>query len=111
MFPSLHALIANWAPTEEKAIFLSMVNFGGIGAVIGWSMSGHIIEKYGWKYAFYVVAVIGLIFTVLLVIFIYDSPDKHPKIRMKERTFILSKLSTTFTGKKVISSTSCNPHT
>lgn len=80
-----------------------MLNFTGIGAVIGWSMSGHIIEEYGWKYAFYVAGIIIGIYTVLLLIFIYDSPNKHPRIMTKERKYILSKLNTTVAGKKVIS--------
>lgn len=56
-------------------------------------MSGHVIEQYGWKYAFYVVAIIFGIFTLLLLIFLYDSPSKHPRIEQKEKEFILSKLN------------------
>lgn len=79
-----------------------MINFTGIGAVIDWSMSGHIIEQYGWKYAFYVVAVIFGIFTILLLIFVYDSPSTHPRITGNERDLILSKLNVTVSNKKVI---------
>lgn len=76
--------------------------FTGLGTVIDWSMSGHIIEQYGWKYAFYVVAVISGIFTVLWFIVVYDSPSKHPRITDREREFILSQLSATSDSKKVI---------
>lgn len=80
-----------------------MLNFTGIGVVIDWSMSGHIIEQYGWKYAFYVVAVIFGIFTLLLLAFVYDSPSKHPRIQDEEKEFILSSLKATCTAdKKVI---------
>lgn len=103
MFPSFNALIAEWAPPEEKGKFLSILNFTGIGAIVGWSMSGHIIQQHGWKYAFYVVAVIFGIFTVLWLIFVYDSPSKHPRLNKKERDFILSKLNTASGNKKVIS--------
>jgi len=102
VFPSVHSLIANWAPTEEKGKFLSLIPFSGIGAVIEWSMAGYIIENYGWKYAFYVVAVILGIFAVLCFINIYDTPSKHPRITDEEKEFILSKLSTSHNKKKVI---------
>lgn len=78
------------------------MTFSGIGAVIDWSMSGHIIEQYGWKYAFYVVTVIFGIFSVLWMTLVYDSPSEHPKITNEEREFILSKLSTTTGIKKVM---------
>lgn len=80
-----------------------MFNFTGIGAVVDWSMSGHIIEKYGWKYAFYVVAIIFGIFILLQLLFVFDSPSKHPRIEEKEKEMITRKLnSTAASGKKVI---------
>lgn len=79
-----------------------MFNFTGIGAVIDWSMSGHIIEKYGWKYAFYVVAIIFGIFILLQLLFVFDSPSKHPRIEENEKEMIIRKLNATAgSGKKV----------
>jgi len=98
-FPSIHALIANWAPQDEKGKFLSVFNLTGIGAVIDWSMSGHIIEQYGWMYAFYVVAAIFGIFIVIWFSVVHDSPSEHPRITVEEKNFILSKL-TSMVGKK-----------
>lgn len=105
--PSFHALIANWAPPEEKGKFVSLLIFNGVGTVIDWSMSGHIIEQYGWKYAFYVVSLMFGIFTVIWLFIIYDSPSTHPRITNKEKEYILSKLNTTC-GKKV--SVTYQPH-
>lgn len=78
-----------------------MLNFTGIGAVIDWSMSGYIIEQYGWKYTFYAVTAIFGIFAVLLLIFVYDSPSKHPWIKENEKELILSKLNASTSNKKV----------
>lgn len=99
--PSFHALIASWAPPEEKGKFVSLLIFNGVGTVIDWSMSGHIIEQYGWKYAFYVVGLIFGLFTIIWVHIIYDSPNKHPRITEEEKVYILSKLKTTGCKKKV----------
>lgn len=65
-------------------------------------MAGYIIEYYGWKYAFYVIAVILGIFTVLWFTYVYDTPSKHPRISKEEKEYILSKLTTTSIKKKVI---------
>jgi len=73
-----------------------------IGAVIDWSMSGHIIEQYGWVYEFYVVSVIFALFTVLWFLVVRDSPCNHPRITVEEKEFILSTMISSTPGKKVI---------
>lgn len=84
-------------------MFLSALLANGIGTVIDWSMSGFIIEKFGWQYAFYVVVVILGIFAIIWFFIVYDSPSKHPKITQSEKDFIEGKLQTTTAKKKVIS--------
>lgn len=70
--------------------------------MIDWSMSGFIIESYGWQYAFYVVAVIVAVFVFIWYFMVYDSPSGHPKISQSERDYILGKLQKTEADKKVI---------
>lgn len=106
MTPSIQEIIRRWAPPDERGIFLALLQFTGIGVVIDWSMSGFIIEQYGWMWAFYVVAVIYGIFTVLWFIIVYDSPSEHPRITEKEKEFILSKVTSSHDNKKVMFSIS-----
>jgi MFS transporter, ACS family, solute carrier family 17 (sodium-dependent inorganic phosphate cotransporter), other len=54
LFPALHALVAHWAPPEEKGKFVSALLGGAIGTVVTWSLTGPLIENFGWDYAFYV---------------------------------------------------------
>lgn len=100
--PSLQTLIANWAPPEEKGKFISVNYANGIGAVIDWSLSGFIIESFGWQYAFYLVVAIICVFAVLWFIIIYDSPSNHPRITIKEKDYILNSLKTTVTSKVIL---------
>lgn len=100
--PSMQALISNWAPPEEKGMFLSAYLANGLGTVIDWSLSGFIIRYFGWEYAFYVVVLILGSFAVAWFIIVYDSPKNHPRISVEERDFILSKLNTTTIKTKVI---------
>lgn len=99
--PSLQAVIANWAPLEEKGKFLSLTMATGLGTVIDWTMSGYIIEDLGWHYAFYIVAVILGIHIILWYFIVYDTPMNHPRISTTEREFIISKLGSTIVTKKV----------
>lgn len=54
LFPSLHALVAHWAPPAEKGKFVSCLLGGAIGTVVTWSLTGPLIENFGWSAAFYV---------------------------------------------------------
>lgn len=97
----MQALIANWAPPAEKGTFLSVTLSSGLGTVIDWSMSGFIIEYFGWRYAFYVVVLILGVYAIAWFFIVYDSPKKHPRISRDEKEFILSALHTTEIKKKV----------
>lgn len=54
LFPALHALVAHWAPPQEKGKFVSALLGGAIGTVVTWSLTGPLIENFGWDYAFYI---------------------------------------------------------
>jgi len=97
--PSIQEIIRKWAPPDERGFFLSLLQFTGIGVVLDWSMSGHIIEQYGWNYAFYVVAVIFGIFTVLWFVIVYDSPREHPRITVLEKEYITRRVLPTLNSK------------
>lgn len=102
MSPAMQAIVANWAPPEEKGKFLSAYMAAGIGTIIDWSMSGFVIEHIGWDYAFYVVVIILGIYAILWIAMFYDSPREHPYISSSERDYILSRLNTTNAGRKKV---------
>lgn len=89
LFPALHALVAHWAPPAEKGKFVSSLLGGAIGTVVTWSLSGPLIEKFGWSYAFYVPGIIGIVWCVAWWFLVYDSPVQHPRISEEEKAYIL----------------------
>ncbi|XP_049875794.1 uncharacterized transporter slc-17.2-like [Pectinophora gossypiella] len=89
LFPALHALVAHWAPPAEKGKFVSALLGGAIGTVVTWSLTGPLIENFGWDYAFYVPGIIGIAWCVLWWVLVYDSPQQHPRISDKEKKYIL----------------------
>ncbi|XP_045500567.1 putative inorganic phosphate cotransporter [Colias croceus] len=99
LFPALHALVAHWAPPAEKGKFVSALLGGAIGTVVTWSLTGPLIEKFGWDYAFYVPGIIAAVWCVAWWILVYDSPVQHPRITDKEKAYILGAI-----GDKVVSS-------
>lgn len=92
LFPSLHALLAHWAPPAEKGKFVSGLLGGAIGTVVTWSLTGPLIENFGWDYAFYVPGIIAIVWCVFWWFLVYDSPVQHPRISETEKQYILEAL-------------------
>lgn len=69
-----NSLIAASFPKRKRALMISIFQAAGpIGSVLGVVLGGFIGAKWGWRYAFGVVAIPGLIFA-LLVFFVRDYP-------------------------------------
>ncbi|KAJ8961071.1 hypothetical protein NQ314_006001 [Rhamnusium bicolor] len=85
VFPSLHCLVARWAPPAEKGKFIGALLGGSLGTVITWPMLGTIIENLGWIWAFIISGILVLTWTILWIIFVSDSPDAHPRISDEEK--------------------------
>lgn len=93
--------MAHWAPPAEKGKFVSALLGGAIGTVVTWSLTGPLIENFGWDYAFYVPGVIGAIWCVFWLYLVYDSPTEHPRISEAEKKYILDGLGNKVQNSKV----------
>ncbi|KAF7379027.1 hypothetical protein HZH66_015261 [Vespula vulgaris] len=88
VYPALHAMIARWVPPSEKGMFVWTMQGGPFGTVVTFSLCGQVISSFGWKAAYYVTSGLMLLFYVLWVYLIYDTPDVHPGITQKEKSYI-----------------------
>ncbi|HEX3809688.1 MAG TPA: MFS transporter [Rhizomicrobium sp.] len=74
--PSINSLIADYYPPERRATALSFYSAGlNIGLLIAFFGGGWIAQKYGWRPAFLVAGVPGLIVT-FLVLFTVREPTR-----------------------------------
>lgn len=101
LYPALHFLISRWAPPGEKGKFIATLMGGTFGTVVTWSLVGVLIEQAGWSFAFYVPALITLLFTISWYAFVYDTPKDHPRILESEKMYIEKSLGDTFSEEKV----------
>lgn len=88
MYPACHAVIAKWSPFEEKGKFVSALLGGVFGTVVTWPLTGLIIEKFGWRFGFYVPSVFAIIMSLLWYYLVSDSPSNHPRITKSEKDLI-----------------------
>jgi MFS family permease len=64
--PTAHSLLADYFPRERRATALAIYSMGiSIGSLLGFAVGGIIAEKHGWRAAFLVSGLPGLVFAVL----------------------------------------------
>lgn len=65
------------------------------GTIISMPLSG-LLATYGfdggWPSIFYVFGIVGCIWSVAFLLFVYEDPSTHPTISEKERKYIISSL-------------------
>jgi MFS family permease len=90
--PPAHSLIADYAPKDKRASALAFYAMGTtIGSLLGLVMGGLIADAYGWRAAFLVAGVPGLIFAALAVFTL-----KEPRRLMAEQARQMAAASATF---------------
>ncbi|CAB3234050.1 unnamed protein product [Arctia plantaginis] len=88
IYPALHVLVARWAPPAEKGKFVSAMMGGTLGTVVTWSLTGPLMEKFGWASAFYVPGVLTLVWCGFWWYLVADTPSEHPRISESEKKYI-----------------------
>jgi len=65
--PPSHSMISDYYPPEQRATALAFYSSGiYIGILLGFAFGGYIADAFGWRMAFFVVGIPGVIFAVFL---------------------------------------------
>jgi MFS family permease len=76
--PSSHSLIADISPPEQRASGLAFYSLGvPVGTFLGLAVGGLVADAYGWRAAFWVAAVPGLLLAALISLTVKE-PRKLP---------------------------------
>ncbi|ODN03400.1 putative inorganic phosphate cotransporter [Orchesella cincta] len=90
--PAMHAIIAAWAPPEERSMMGSIVYAGAqFGTAVTMVVSGYLIHAGvwgGWPSVFYFIGAFSLLWFILWTMFMYDTPASHPRISDEELMYI-----------------------
>jgi len=91
LFPAIHALLARWSAPRRRSLVTSLIFFGApVGIVAGMLLSGVLCDHGfagGWPSAFYVLGIIGCVWTAAWFLLCYDSPATHPRMSRAERQY------------------------
>ncbi|CAG7836381.1 unnamed protein product [Allacma fusca] len=88
-FPGMHAMLARWAPPEERSRIASIVYAGcQAGTLVVYPLASFITTQLGWEYVFYIMGSSSLVWGALWIYLVYDSPAVHPRIDKEELAYL-----------------------
>lgn len=76
--PSAHSMLADLYPAKERATALGIYSLGiPIGIMFGMFAGGAIADAFGWRWAFFIVGVPGLLLSVVVFLTVKEPPRGH----------------------------------
>jgi ACS family glucarate transporter-like MFS transporter len=93
VFPASNRLVASWIPASELGIANGLIFAGvGMGAAVAPPLLTFIILNFGWRWTFWVSALLGIIAGVMWMLLARNKPEEHPWIDTAEMEKIRSGL-------------------
>lgn len=101
VYPSSNRLVASWIPSQERGVANGLI-FAGVGAGAGVTppLITYILLHYGWRWSFWISAVIGLIAGLVWFLLARDKPEEHPWVSSEESAYIGSGLPAALAEKR-----------
>jgi ACS family glucarate transporter-like MFS transporter len=94
IFPASNQFISRWIPTQERGIANGLI-FAGVGAGAGSAPAivTYIMVHYGWRWSFWLSALLGLLVGLLWYLAARDTPEQHPRVTPSELLHIRTGLT------------------
>ncbi|XP_067118853.1 uncharacterized protein [Centruroides vittatus] len=91
-YPAMYTLLSRWSPVVERGTLAGFCWTGNnIGTILSMTVTGYLCEygfSGGWPSAFYLFGALGCLMFLILLLFLYESPESHPRISNKELLYI-----------------------
>lgn len=92
-WPAIPPMAAKWIPPMERSKFMANMMASALGAALTLPVCGLLINISGWESVFYVTGAVGIIWSILWFVLVFDSPAQHPRITPEERMDIENKIA------------------
>lgn len=113
VYPASNRLVAVWIPSADRGLANGII-FAGVG--FGAGAAPHLVTwlmtNYGWRSAFWVSALLGVVAGLIWLMVARDSPAEHPWVSKKEAQHIasgLTKASVTHDSRMTFGAIVSNP--
>jgi MFS transporter, ACS family, glucarate transporter len=94
IYPASNQFVSRWIPSHERGIANGLIFAGvGIGAGITPPLITYCMVRYGWRSAFWVCALIGVVVGSVWYLSARDTPEEYPRVSASEVATIRSGLT------------------
>jgi MFS transporter, ACS family, glucarate transporter len=99
IYPASNQFVSRWIPTQERGLANGLI-FAGVGAGAGSAPAivTYIMVRYGWRWSFWLSALLGLLVGVVWYLTARDNPEEHPRVSPGELQHIESGRTTSAPG-------------
>jgi MFS transporter, ACS family, glucarate transporter len=99
IYPASNQFVSRWIPTQERG-FANGLIFAGVGAGAGSAPAivTYIMVHYGWRWSFWLSALLGLLVGVVWYLTARDRPEEHPRVSPGELRHIETGITTSVAG-------------
>lgn len=84
----MHVLTAKWIPPNERSKFVTAYLGSSVGIALFYPLFGYMMHWASWEWVYHVCGMLGTLWWLGWVIFVYDSPSEHPRISETELRYI-----------------------
>ena len=93
MYPASNQFVARWIPTQERGVANGLIFAGvGVGSAATPPVVTYIMIHYGWRWSFWISALIGVGAGIVWLMASRDRPEEHPFVSTAELATIRSGL-------------------
>ena len=79
VFPASNRLVASWIPSAERGLANGLIFAGvGMGAGVAPPLLTFIILRFGWRWTFWVCALLGIAAGAIWLLLARNKPEEHP---------------------------------
>src|SRR5581483_6725927 len=89
VYPASNRLVASWIPSQERGLANGLI-FTGVGAGAGITppLITYVLTHYGWRWSFWVSAIVGCLAGIVWYFLARDRPQQHPWVTKAELAHI-----------------------
>ena len=100
--PGLNQYNMHWFPLKERAFACAIPNAGSwFALIVSPPLMVWVLELLGWRWVFYLCAVLGIVAAVLWYWLTRNSPREHPAVNQAELEYIQSNQNVVIKGGRV----------
>jgi ACS family glucarate transporter-like MFS transporter len=94
IYPASNQFVARWIPTQERGIANGLI-FAGVGVGAGFTppLITYLMVHHGWRFSFWVCALIGFAAGTVWFLASRDTPEQHPRASATELAHIRAGLT------------------